>query len=81
MAKRKNRIPPIDHERRALAKLKEIEPNVTPEAYRPLSDALADLAVLALDEMENLENGAAPSSERLQTIVDTAQRLLQGIGE
>ena len=81
MAKRKNRLAPIDHERRALDKLKTIEPNVTPEAYRPLSDALADLAILALDEMENLENGEPPSTERLQSIVDKAQGLLEGAQE
>lgn len=77
MAKRKNRISPINHERRAIEKLKALEPNATPEAWHPLSDALVDLAVLALTEMEELENGEVPSVERLQAIAAQAQALLK----
>ena len=68
MAKRANRLPPIDHERRALEKLKTIEPNATPEDLQPLSDALVDVALAALDEVHRLESGDPFEAKRLQLL-------------
>ena len=80
MAKRKNRITPIEHERRQLENLKGLEPIETPEQYMPLSDALFDLVLLALDEARSLEDGNSPDLERLKALQEMASALTEKFG-
>ena len=47
MAKRQNRLAPIQHEIRQLIALKSLEPNATPADARLLSERLIDVAVAA----------------------------------
>ena len=68
MPKRTNRLGPIDHERRQLASLKTLDPIATPDDLRPLSDALIDLAITALDEVYRLEEGRPFNARRIELI-------------
>jgi hypothetical protein len=75
LAKRQNRIKPIEHEQRQLENLKALEPNATPPEHRALSEALIDLTLVALDELAALENGDAPNQDRLGLIAALANDL------
>lgn len=75
MAKRKNRLKPIDHEIKQLDMLRELEPNATPSEYRALSDQLIQLAQLALHEVHSLEDGNAPEAKRIQVLKRLIQEL------
>jgi hypothetical protein len=75
MAKRKNLLGPIDHERHQLLNLKTLEPVTTPEDLRPLSDTLIDLALAALDEVYRLEAGQPCEARRLERIYHLASTL------
>lgn len=84
MAKRQNRIAPIQHEIRQLIALKTLEPNTTLPDLRMLSDRLIDVAAAALVEVAALENGELPDVERLNHLlglVERTLRLAQGEGE
>lgn len=69
MAKRENRLRPIDHERRQIEALKTLTPNATPPTVQALSDTLIDIACAALDEVYRLEASHAPQLMRLQQLV------------
>ncbi|NDJ33294.1 MAG: hypothetical protein GYB64_01370 [Chloroflexi bacterium] len=75
MAKRKNRLGPIDHEVRQLENLKGLEPIKTPAEYLDLSNALIDLCLLALEEVRSLEAGDPANQERLDTLAQRANAL------
>jgi len=81
MPKRTNRLGPIEHERRQIEALKRLEPIETGVKYMPLSDALIDLCLAALDEVAALERREAPDVERLRQIVDRSAALLQQLPE
>jgi len=80
MAKRKNRIAPLEHEMRQLGNLKTLEPIATQPAYKPLSDQLVEIAIAALQEAAYLEAGndadilrLARLSELVSALPDLAQ--------
>ena len=75
MAKRKNRLPPIEHERRQLENLKSLEPNTTPVKYVALSNKFLDIAVAALDMVRALEVGDAGALDfdRFYDLVDSLE--------
>lgn len=75
MAKRKNRLRPIEHERRQVELLKTLEPIETPAHYKPLSDALVDLVTVALEEVYDLEAGKEPNPDRYQQMQDLLEQL------
>ncbi|MBN1287812.1 MAG: hypothetical protein JXB47_20605 [Anaerolineae bacterium] len=68
MAKRQNRLRPIDHEIRQLESLKTLEPITTPDEYLVLSEELIDIAVAALREVYALEEGEHPDPARLDDL-------------
>ncbi|MGB1285077.1 MAG: hypothetical protein ACPG7F_00975 [Aggregatilineales bacterium] len=70
MAKRKNRSGMFEHEMRQLEKLKELEPNITPEKLQGYSDALIDIALMALNEANMLEMGERPELRRIKPMMD-----------
>lgn len=78
MAKRPNRLPPIEHEKRQLELLKSMEPNTTLAHYHPLSDGLVDVAVSALDIVAALEGNSRPDFARLYDLVDGLADLVDG---
>lgn len=80
MAKRTNRLAAIDHQRRQLETLKTLDPNTTPDDLRPLSDALIDLAVAALDEVSRLEAGQPVDAQHIQTIYEMVKNLPNVLG-
>lgn len=75
MPKRKDRIKPIQHEMRQIENLKELEPNATPPDNQALSDALIDIAVAALHEVEQLESGENVNLVRLGHLADLVAKL------
>jgi hypothetical protein len=75
MPKRTNRLAAIDHERRQLANLKTLDPNATPDNLRPLSEALIDLAIAALDEVYRLEEGRPFNARRIELIYHLSSEL------
>ena len=75
MPKRDSRLRPIAHERHQLFNLKGLEPITTPDDLRPLSDALVDLAIAALDEVYRLEEGQPCEARRLQRLYHLASSL------
>lgn len=88
MAKRKNRLPALDHEMRQLEKLKTLEPIATSERWRAFSDQLFDIALAALGTARVLESGKRPGWRRLRELVelvnglpDLAPRKSDGEGE
>jgi hypothetical protein len=78
MAKRVNRLKPIEHEGRQLENLKTLQPNATPAKYRALSDALVDVAISALEIVYALEsaNKGALDFERFYELVDSLEDTL-----
>ncbi len=84
MAKRQNRLAPIQHEIRQLIALKSLEPNATPPKARLLSERLIDVAVAALMEVAALENGEPVQAGRLNNLLQLTERamgLAQGEGD
>lgn len=77
MAKRPNRIPPIEHNRQQLELLKTLTPNDTPDYYKPLSNGLVDVAISALDIVAALETQTRPDIERLYDLVDGLADLVE----
>lgn len=75
MAKRENRLVPILHEQRAIRNLKAISPASTPPESMPLSNALIDIAVAALDEVAALEEGHSIDLQRLSRLADLVASL------
>jgi hypothetical protein len=75
MAKRENRLVPILHEQRAVRNLKMISPVATPPESMPLSNALIDIAVAALDEVAALEEGQSVDLQRLTRLADLVASL------
>jgi hypothetical protein len=75
MAKRENRLVPILHEQRAVRNLKAISPAATPPESMPLSNALIDIAVAALDEVAALEDGQNVDLQRLSRLADLVASL------
>lgn len=84
MAKRQNRLAPIQHEIRQIIGLKSLEPNATPPEARLLSERLIDVAVAALMEVAALENGDEVRAGRLNNLLQLTERamgLAQGEGD
>jgi hypothetical protein len=75
VAKRENRIRPIEHEQRQLENLKTLTPNGTLPEWREMSDSLIILALVALDEVASLEGGSEPNWNRLRLLVKLAEDL------
>jgi hypothetical protein len=75
MAKRQNRLKSIEHQIQQIQMLKDLEPNITPEAYRDMSDGLMDIAIEALNVAFALENGDNPTQHRLQHLLELTNRL------
>ena len=75
MAKRENRLVPILHEQRAIRNLKGISPAATAPESMPLSNALIDIAVAALDEVAALEEGHNIDLQRLSRLADLVASL------
>jgi hypothetical protein len=75
MAKRQNRLAALAHESRQLENLKTLEPIATPDAARPLSDALFDLTLATLEELYALEEGQPIEARRLKKIHDLVEQL------
>lgn len=75
MAKRQNRLKSIEHQIQQIQMLKSLEPNITPESYREMSDILMDVAVEALNVAYALENGENPPSNHLQQLLELANGL------
>lgn len=75
MAKRENRLKPIEHERRQIENLKTLEPIATPPELRPLSDGLIDLVLAALDGVSVLESGHQITKSDLQQLVNLLEDL------
>lgn len=78
MAKRPNRLPPIQHEQRQLESLKTMEPNTTPDQYQALSNGLVDVSIAALAIVGALESQGKPDFERLYDLVDGLADLVDG---
>lgn len=77
MAKRENRVKPLEHEARQLENLKYLDPITTPEHLRPLSNALLDVAIAAIHEVSALEAGEALNSQRLQSLQQMVNNLFK----
>ena len=77
MAKRENRVKPLEHEARQLENLKYLDPITTPEHLRPLSNALLDVAIAAIREVSALEAGEALNSQRLQSLQQMVNNLFK----
>ncbi|MBI5930126.1 MAG: hypothetical protein HY862_12515 [Chloroflexi bacterium] len=75
MAKRENRLKPIEHERRQIENLKTLEPIATPPDLKSLSDGLIDLALAALDGVSVLESGHIIKKADLQQFADMVVHL------
>ena len=75
MPERTNRLGRIEHKRRQIEALKRLEPIETGVKYMPLSDALIDLCLAALDEVAALERREAPNIERLRRFARLAIEL------
>lgn len=75
MAKRENRLKPIEHERRQIENLKALEPIATPPELRPLSDGLIDLVLALLDGVSVLESGHQITKTDLQQLSNQLEEL------
>lgn len=75
MAKRENRLKPIEHERRQIENLKTLDPIATPPAMRPLSDGLIDLVLAVLDGVSVLESGHKITQSDLQQLANLVEDL------
>ncbi len=75
MAKRQNRLKPLEHEQKQLENLKALEPNTTPEEAHLFSRTLIDVAIAALEEVAALEAGEPPELKRLQRLYDLVEAL------
>lgn len=68
MPKRTDRLKPMEHEMRQLETLKTLKPNVTPPEYQPLSDALLDAAIAAVEAAHALESDKQPDLEKIEML-------------
>ena len=75
MAKRENRLKPIEHERRQIENLKTLDPITTPPEMRPLSDGLIDLVLAVLDGVAVLESGQKITKSDLQQLANLIEGL------
>jgi hypothetical protein len=75
MAKRENRLKPIEHERRQIENLKILEPSATPPNLKPLSDGLIDLAIAVLEDVYALEAGQVLKKVHLQRLAEMVSQL------
>jgi hypothetical protein len=75
MAKRENRLKPIEHERRQIENLKSLEPIATPPDLKPLSDGLIDLALATLEDVYALEAGQVVKKAHLQRLAEMVGQL------
>ena len=75
MAKRKNRLKPINHEIRQLEMLKTQTPNETPFDLRPISDTLIDIAITCLQGVYILEEKHSKENVDFGSIHNDAQKL------
>jgi hypothetical protein len=77
MAKRENRIAPIQHEIRQITNLKTLQPNTTaPEAQR-FSDCLIDIAAAALEEVAALESGQPLRLKRIARLMELFDQMVE----
>ena len=77
MAKRTNRVRPIEHEIRQIENLKSLEPNTTPVKYSALSSRMIDIAIAGLDAVRALEIGQAVDFEQFYELVDSLEGTLK----
>ena len=75
MAKRENRIGPLEHEIRQLTNLKTLQPIATPPENQPFSDCLLDIAIAALEEAAQLESGQPIQFKRLAHLMELVDQL------
>jgi hypothetical protein len=75
MAKRENRIAPLEHEMRQITNLKTLQPIATPPEVQPFSDCLLDIAVAALEEAVNLESGQPIQLKRLTHLMELVDQM------
>ncbi len=75
MAKRENRIAPIQHEIRQLTNLKTLLPNTTLLEAQPYSDCLVDIAIAALEEAVVLESGQPVGLKRIGRLMELVDQI------
>ncbi len=75
MPKRDSRIRVIEHHLRQLEALKGLQPNATPERWRPFSDGLIDLAREALRLAGELEAGRRLDRHQVMHLAALVRRL------
>jgi hypothetical protein len=75
MAKRQNRIVPIEHEIRQITNLKTLLPNATAPEAQIFSDYLIDIAVAALEEVALLESGQPVQLKRVARLIELVNRM------
>ena len=76
MAKRENRIAPIQHEMRQITNLKSLQPNTTPPEAQRFSDCLIDIAVAALEEVAALETGQPVQLKRITPLMELIDQMV-----
>ena len=77
MAKRENRIAPIQHEMRQIANLKTLLPNTTLPEAQPFSDCLLDIAAAALQEVSELESGEPIQMKRIAHLMELVNQMVE----
>ncbi len=80
MAKRENRLAPIQHEIRQISNLKTLLPNTTLPGIQPFSDCLIDIAVAALEEVAMLETGEQVQLKRLDHLMELINQMVATAG-
>ena len=76
MAKRENRIAPIQHEIRQIVNLKTLQPNATLPEAQPFSDCLIDIAAAALEEVATLESGQPVQLKRIAHLMKLIDQMV-----
>lgn len=79
MAKRKNRVKPIEHHQQQLEALKTLEPISTPERWRAFSAGLVDVAIQALELVRQLEKSGRLGRQQVDTLFAQVQALPERI--
>ena len=80
MAKRENRIAPIQHEIRQITNLKTLLPNATLPEAQPFSDCLIDIAVAALEEVAVLESSQPVKMMRIAHLMELVNQMVEIAG-
>lgn len=75
MAKRENRIAPMQHEVRQITNLKTLEPIATLPEAREYSEHLLDISIAALEEAIVLESGQPIRLARLEHLMDLINQI------